>query len=252
MVNDDFAKTERVMMSIVIKVLIAAINGYTIDSVFQPPQVPVVGAYYRLKSALEQKYGVEGNLIKALEMLEQRPGSGPRIAVLEEEITVAQVEQDPEIVALAEALLTELNSQTVDESAGLESGDSPPQEFEADNKAPLVSSRPLPSSRVLLQLPPKIEHFVGRQAELNRLLNHLRPGQHLLLYGPGGVGKSTLATEAVWPLAPNRRPPANFPDGIIYYNFYSRPQVALLWEHIVQMFDEEPWPTPKEEEEDIP
>src|SRR5262245_11429286 len=131
------------MMSIVINVLVAAINGYTIDRVIQPPQVPVIGAYFRLKSALERKCGVESDLIRALEMLEQRPGSGARIAVLEEEIAVAQVEQDPEIMALAEALLKELNTQEVDESSGLGSGDNPSQELEVDNEAHFFSSRHL-------------------------------------------------------------------------------------------------------------
>jgi hypothetical protein len=132
------------MMGIVIDVLVAAINGYTVDSVFQPPQVPVIGAYYRLKSALERKCGVESDLVKALEMLEQRPASGARIAVLEEEIAVAQVEQDPEIVALAEALLKELHSRSVDESAGLMNGDSPREQHQGDDEAFFFPSRQLP------------------------------------------------------------------------------------------------------------
>ena len=202
-------------MSIVINVLVAAINGYTIDSVFQPPQVPVIGAYFRLKSALERKCGVESDLIKALEMLEQRPGSGARIAVLEEEIAVAQVEQDPEIVALAEALLKELNTQAVDESSGLGSGDHPGQEFETDNEAPFFSSRHLSPIRAPLQLPSRVEHFVGRQSELKSLLDRLQPGQHVVLYGPGGMGKSALVAEAIGQLAPDQRPPARFPEGII-------------------------------------
>lgn len=238
-------------MGIVIDVLVAAINGYTVDSVFQPPQVPVIGAYYRLKSALERKCGVESDLVKALEMLEQRPASGARIAVLEEEIAVAQVEQDTEIVGLAEALLKELNTRAIDEAAGLMNGARPREERQGDDEAFFFPSRHLPPTPAPLQRPPKVQHFVDRQAELNNLVDRLQPGQHVVLYGPGGVGKSTLAAEAIWQLAPDQAPPANFPDGIIYYNFYSRPQVALLWEHIVQMFDEEPWPTPKEAAEDI-
>jgi hypothetical protein len=37
---------------------------------------------------------------------------------------------------------------------------------------------------------------------------------------PGGIGKSALAIQAIWTLAPGHDPPARFPDGILFHTFY--------------------------------
>jgi len=89
-----------------------------------------------------------------------------------------------------------------------------------------------------LQRPPRADHFTGRQAELAWFLDSLQPGRVVTLCGPGGMGKTALAAEAVWALAPGDEPPERFPDGVIFYSFYGRPDVALAFEHIVRSFDE--------------
>ena len=66
-----------------------------------------------------------------------------------------------------------------------------------------------------LQYPPQIEYFTDREKELERLLKALEPGRRVTLCGPGGIGKSALASKAIWELAPNNKPSARFPDGII-------------------------------------
>ncbi len=91
---------------------------------------------------------------------------------------------------------------------------------------------------VPLQRPPRAIHFTGREKELEGLLAQLQPGRVITLCGPGGVGKTALAAEAIWTLAPGDDPPERFPDGIIFYSFYGRPGVALAFEHIVRSFDE--------------
>jgi tetratricopeptide (TPR) repeat protein len=97
-----------------------------------------------------------------------------------------------------------------------------------------------------LQRPPRADHFIGRETELAHLQNNLKPGQVVTLCGPGGIGKSALAAEAVWTLAPHDAPPDRFPGGVIYHDFYSHPQATLALEHIVRSFDEELQPTPRD------
>lgn len=111
------------------------------------------------------------------------------------------------------------------------------------NFGPVTYDAPKP--RVPLQRPPRAAHFQDRQAALTQLLADLQPGQVVTLCGPGGIGKSALAAEAVWQLAPGSAPPSRFPDGIIFYSFYNQQQVALALEHIARSFGEEIKPTPK-------
>ena len=94
-----------------------------------------------------------------------------------------------------------------------------------------------PPPSIPLQRPPRAEHFAGRERELAKLLADLPPGRVTTLCGPGGIGKTALAAEAIWTLAPGDDPPERFPHGVVFYSFYSRPDVALAFEHIVRSFD---------------
>ncbi len=89
------------------------------------------------------------------------------------------------------------------------------------------------------QLPARAEHFTNRVAELNRLLQELQPRRVVTLCGPGGIGKSALAAEAVWRLAPDR-----FPDGILFHTFYGQPDPNVAFEHLARSYGVEPQPTP--------
>ena len=57
--------------------------------------------------------------------------------------------------------------------------------------------------------------FLGRDKQLAELLH---PGKVVAVCGPGGMGKSALAAQAVHQLEP-----ARFPDGIVFHRFYSHP-----------------------------
>ena len=97
-----------------------------------------------------------------------------------------------------------------------------------------------------LQRPPRVEYFTDREEELAQLLADLQPGRVVTLCGPGGIGKSALAAEVVWTLAPGNEPPELFPDGIIFHSFYNQPQAVLALEAIARAFGEEPKPTPRD------
>ncbi|MCL4302341.1 MAG: tetratricopeptide repeat protein [Anaerolineae bacterium] len=95
-----------------------------------------------------------------------------------------------------------------------------------------------------LQRPTRPAFFVGRSRELKQLLDALAPGRIVALCGPGGIGKSALAGEAIWQLTEGDLPPKKFPHGIIFYNFYNCPEVDAALEHIVLSLGETPGPNP--------
>jgi len=101
---------------------------------------------------------------------------------------------------------------------------------------------PLPFMPV--QRPPRATPFSGRQAQLAQLMDDLQPGRVVTLWGLGGVGKTALAAEAVWRLAPGDEPPERFPDGIVFHSFDAQPEAALALEAIARAYGERPWPTP--------
>ncbi len=111
------------------------------------------------------------------------------------------------------------------------------------NENKLTVPPPNTTAEVPLQRPQQAEHFTGREKELEKLLKDLQPGKIITLCGTGGIGKSALAAEAVWHLAPGSDPPQRFPDGIIWHDFYATPQVESALEHVARSFGEEPEPT---------
>lgn len=96
----------------------------------------------------------------------------------------------------------------------------------------------VPPEKIPLQRPTRAQYFIGRQQELQKLLADLQPGRVVTLCGPGGIGKTALAAEAVWALTPDDKPPDRFPDGIIYYSFYGRSATYRIFEHIIRSFNE--------------
>lgn len=65
----------------------------------------IAKAYNALRGALERKLGTESEVIKAIEGLEADPNSPGYKLVLQEKITKANIEKDPELVNLAQKLL---------------------------------------------------------------------------------------------------------------------------------------------------
>ena len=83
----------------------------------------------------------------------------------------------------------------------------------------------------------RAEHFVGRETELAILVKDLQPGRVVSLCGPGGIGKTALAAEAVATLQERGELTTRFPDGVIVYSFYGQPDPMLAFAHIIRSFD---------------
>lgn len=109
-----------------------------------------------------------------------------------------------------------------------------------------IPTYPYSNSLIPMRKPPRAQHFVGHEKELLKLLADLQPRKVVTLCGPGGMGKSALAAEIVWRLAPGDDPPEQFPDGIIFHTFYHQPQADLALESIPRAFrSTNPLPTPR-------
>jgi energy-coupling factor transporter ATP-binding protein EcfA2 len=94
-------------------------------------------------------------------------------------------------------------------------------------------------------LPRYPDNFTNRVDELNYVLNRLEPGKVVTLCGTGGIGKSSIASKALWQLT-NRgsQVPAMFPDGVLWHDFYTEPNTNIALEQIARIFGEEPKPSP--------
>ena len=98
---------------------------------------------------------------------------------------------------------------------------------------PRRAGRPECPDQMLL----RAEHFVGREEELAKLVEDLQPGRVVTLCGPGGIGKTALAAEAVATLTERDELTTRFPDGVIVYSFYGQPDPMLAFAHIIRSFD---------------
>ncbi|MEM7113077.1 MAG: hypothetical protein AAF614_11640, partial [Chloroflexota bacterium] len=79
--------------------------------------------------------------------------------------------------------------------------DAPPLEQQL---AAISEGQPTPQKpAVPMEKPPRVIHFTNREEDLAKLMKDLQPGRVITLCGPGGIGKTALAAETVWRLAPN-------------------------------------------------
>ncbi len=68
--------------------------------------------YGALKAALKKKFGDESELVDAVNKLEKKPDSEARKAIVQEELESAKVNDDPEILKLAQDLDNKLKEMT--------------------------------------------------------------------------------------------------------------------------------------------
>ena len=67
--------------------------------------------YVALKTALKKKFGETSDIVDALDKLEKKPDSEARKATVQEEVEIAKVNDDPEILQLAQELLDKIKEQ---------------------------------------------------------------------------------------------------------------------------------------------
>lgn len=68
-------------------------------------------SYEALKAALQKKFGSESDLVDAVDKLEKKPDLKARKDMVKEEVEIAKVNDDPEILKLAEDLLEKIKQQ---------------------------------------------------------------------------------------------------------------------------------------------
>jgi hypothetical protein len=71
-------------------------------------QEVIKDAYNALKAALQSKFGVDSEIVEAVDKLEEKPDSKARQAVLQEEVSSAKADQDPELLKMAKTLGAQL------------------------------------------------------------------------------------------------------------------------------------------------
>jgi len=65
-------------------------------------------AYTAFKAALQDKYGVNSELVEAVDKLEEKPESRARQALLQEEVAGSGAGQDPDLLQMANTLIEQL------------------------------------------------------------------------------------------------------------------------------------------------
>jgi|SRR4028119_100384 hypothetical protein len=91
------------MDSIITTAIVAALTNLSKDV--------IKDSYEALKAGLKKKFGEESDIVDAVEKLEKKPDSEARKATVQEEVEIAQVNDDPEILKLAQNLLDKIKEQ---------------------------------------------------------------------------------------------------------------------------------------------
>lgn len=80
----------------------------------------VKDAYHALKAAIKSKYGARSEITKAVDSLEKKPTSPSRKDTLHEEVVSARANEDPNLVKMANEILTKINSGQINVSQTVE------------------------------------------------------------------------------------------------------------------------------------
>lgn len=91
--------------------LVAAVTAGITSGATDLSKKVLVDAYEGLKNTLKRKFGVNSEVVRAVDALDADPKSQGRQMVLREETSRAKVDEDADIRKAAEALLQQLKSQ---------------------------------------------------------------------------------------------------------------------------------------------
>jgi tetratricopeptide (TPR) repeat protein len=172
------------------------------------------------------------------------PEIGPKIqafATLRIDARTARIEaMVAEILARLESAADQ--STHIEQNIGEVSPGAVVKGLEIQNVERLYLQQLPPTPR--LMPPARPPRFHGREAELAEVLAGLEPGRVFSICGPGGMGKTALAAEALHALTDGRTPPADFPDGVFFHSFYNQPDIDFALQELASFFGEEPRPSP--------
>jgi hypothetical protein len=71
---------------------------------------PIADAYQALKRLLTRHFGQDSGIVKAVNTLEEKPDSGARKSLVQEEVSAAEATASPEILAAAQELLARVKA----------------------------------------------------------------------------------------------------------------------------------------------
>ncbi len=128
--------------------IVAALSAGAVGGLTETSKTAITDAYTKLKDLLAKKFGAKSNMMQAIEDLEARPASAGCKETLQEEIVAVQAQQDEELLAAAQQVLTLVQPQ----QAGL-------SKFTIQNNA-LVQGQIIGESQRITQYfghPPKAE-----------------------------------------------------------------------------------------------
>ena len=91
--------------------ILAAIAAGAISGVTKVGEQVVADAHNKLKDLLGKKFGAKSKVVKAVKDLEANPKSEARKAVLKEEVAIAKVAQDKDLLKAAQELLAVIKSK---------------------------------------------------------------------------------------------------------------------------------------------
>ena len=82
-----------------------------VDGLANLGQDAIKDGYSALKGVLQKKFGDKSDLVDAVDKLEKKPDSEGRKAILQEEFEIAKVNDDPDVIRLAQDLLDKIKEQ---------------------------------------------------------------------------------------------------------------------------------------------
>ncbi len=91
--------------------IVAALSAGAVNGLTETSKAAIGDAYTRLKSLLSQKFGATSDVVQAIDRLEAKPDSTGRKETLAEEVTVVKAQQDQDVLAAAQQILTLLYPQ---------------------------------------------------------------------------------------------------------------------------------------------
>ncbi len=91
--------------------IVAALAAGAVGGLTETSKTAITDAYNKLKDLLTKKFGAKSDVVQAVNQLEARPESAGRKETLQEEMTVVNAEQDDELLAAAQHVLTLVQPQ---------------------------------------------------------------------------------------------------------------------------------------------